>query len=134
MHGLILSYAGSGFRFGIPGKSSVCVHIGFHRPFILLRPMGSRRGTISRVREDLGRKLVQEFGIGLAKITRQHRVSTSAISQIMRRKESFLVNQLTPCHRLRIGVCRLLVRKELVKDPVLEYPRQGYPEVVPIGG
>jgi putative transposase len=47
--------------------------------------MGSRRGLISEVRSALALKLAQEWGLPLAEIARQLGVSTSAISQILRR-------------------------------------------------
>lgn len=49
--------------------------------------MGSRRGTISKVRSDLARKLVEGLGVPLAEAARQLGVSTSAVSQIFRRKQ-----------------------------------------------
>jgi len=49
--------------------------------------MGSRRGAIAKVRSHLALKLVQELGIPLAEIARQLGVSTSAVCQILRRKQ-----------------------------------------------
>ena len=49
--------------------------------------MGSRPGVIPKVRSCLALKLVKELGIPLAEIARQLAVSTSAISQIFRRKQ-----------------------------------------------
>jgi len=48
--------------------------------------MGSRRGMIPGIRSDLAWKLVREGGFSLAEIARQLGVSTSAISQILRRR------------------------------------------------
>jgi len=48
---------------------------------------GSRRGPIPRVRSYLGWKLAREWGMPLAEIARQLGVSTSAISQILGRKQ-----------------------------------------------
>ncbi len=50
--------------------------------------MGSRRGAIPKVRSDLAWRLVQEHGVPLAETARQLGVSISAISQILRRRES----------------------------------------------
>jgi putative transposase len=47
--------------------------------------MGSRRGAIPGIRSELVFELVREWGLPLAEIARQVGVSTSAISQIMRR-------------------------------------------------
>jgi len=47
--------------------------------------VGSRRGVISEIRSALALKLAREWGLPLAEIARQLGVSTSAISQIMRR-------------------------------------------------
>ena len=48
--------------------------------------LGSRRGAIPGTRSDLALKLVRERGLPLAEIARQLGVSTSAISQILRRR------------------------------------------------
>jgi len=48
--------------------------------------MGSRRGVISEIRSALALKLAREWGLPLAEIARQLGVSTSAISQILRRR------------------------------------------------
>jgi REP element-mobilizing transposase RayT len=48
--------------------------------------MGSRRRPIPKIRSDIARKLAGEWGIPLAEIARQLGVSTSAISQILRRR------------------------------------------------
>jgi hypothetical protein len=48
--------------------------------------MGSRRGVNAKIRSDLAWKLAREWGIPLAEIARQLGVSTSAISQILRRR------------------------------------------------
>ena len=48
--------------------------------------MGSRRGMIPGIRSDLAWKLAREWGFSLAEIARQLGVSTSAISQISRRR------------------------------------------------
>jgi len=48
---------------------------------------GSRRGPIPRVRSVLAWKLARELGVSLAEIGRQLGVSTSAISQILQRRE-----------------------------------------------
>jgi putative transposase len=48
--------------------------------------MGSRRGMIPGIRSDLAWKLAREWGFSLAEIARQLGVSTSAISQILRRR------------------------------------------------
>ena len=48
--------------------------------------MGSRRGMIPGIRSDLAWKLAREWGFSLAEIARQLGVSTSAISQIFRRR------------------------------------------------
>ena len=47
--------------------------------------MGSRRGQISTVRSDIARRLVKEYGIPLAEVARQVGVTTSAISNMLRR-------------------------------------------------
>ena len=47
--------------------------------------MGSRRGQISAVRSDIARRLVKEYGIPLAEVARQVGVTTSAISNMLRR-------------------------------------------------
>ncbi len=47
---------------------------------------GSRRGVISEIRSALALKLAREWGLPLAEIARQLGVSTSAISQILRRR------------------------------------------------
>jgi hypothetical protein len=47
---------------------------------------GSRRGTIPRVRSELAWTLAKEWGIPLAEIARRLGVSTSAISQVVRRR------------------------------------------------
>ena len=47
--------------------------------------VGSRRGVISEIRSALAVKLAREWGLPLAEIARQLGVSTSAISQILRR-------------------------------------------------
>jgi putative transposase len=49
--------------------------------------MGSRRGMVSKVRSDLAWKLAREGGLPLAEIAGHLGVSTSAISQILRRRE-----------------------------------------------
>jgi REP element-mobilizing transposase RayT len=48
--------------------------------------MGSRRGMIPGIRSDLAWKLARGWGFSLAEIARQLGVSTSAISQILRRR------------------------------------------------
>jgi REP element-mobilizing transposase RayT len=48
--------------------------------------MGGRRGVISEIRSALALKLAREWGLPLAEIARQLGVSTSAISQTLRRK------------------------------------------------
>ena len=48
--------------------------------------VGSRRGMIPEIRSDLALELAREWGIPLAEIARQLGVSTSAISQILRRR------------------------------------------------
>ncbi len=48
--------------------------------------VGSRRGGISEIRSALAVKLAREWGLPLAEIARQLGVSTSAISQILRRR------------------------------------------------
>jgi hypothetical protein len=48
--------------------------------------MGSRRGVIPAIRSDLAWNLARERGIPLAEIARQLGVSTSAISQVLRRR------------------------------------------------
>jgi putative transposase len=48
--------------------------------------VGSRRGVISEIRSALAVKLAREWGLPLAEIARQLGVSTSAISQILRRR------------------------------------------------
>ena len=48
--------------------------------------MGSRRGVIPRNRSDLAWNLARKWGIPLAEIARQLGVSTSAISQVLRRR------------------------------------------------
>jgi hypothetical protein len=48
--------------------------------------MGSRRGVNAKIRSDFAWKLAREWGIPLAEIARQLGVSTSAISQILRRR------------------------------------------------
>jgi len=50
--------------------------------------MGSRRGTIPEIRSDLVFELARERGLPLAEIARQLGVSTSAISQILRRRQN----------------------------------------------
>jgi len=50
--------------------------------------MGSRRGMISKVRSDLAWKLAKEGGLPLAAVARHLGVSTSAISQILRRRDN----------------------------------------------
>jgi DNA-binding MarR family transcriptional regulator len=47
---------------------------------------GSRRGCISQVRLQIAYQLVQDYGIPLAEVARQLRVSTSAISKAITRK------------------------------------------------
>jgi putative transposase len=49
--------------------------------------MGSRRGRISQIRSDLACALIEEIGIPFAEVARHLGVSTSAISQIVRRRE-----------------------------------------------
>ncbi len=49
--------------------------------------MGSRRGRISQLRSDLGCQLIEELGVPFAEAARHLGVSTSAISQIVRRRE-----------------------------------------------
>jgi REP element-mobilizing transposase RayT len=49
---------------------------------------GSRRGTIPEIRSDLVLELARERGLPLAEIARQLGVSTSAISQILRRRQN----------------------------------------------
>jgi REP element-mobilizing transposase RayT len=48
--------------------------------------MGGRRGAIPEIRSDLVLKLAREWGLPLAEIARQLGVTTSAISQILRRR------------------------------------------------
>jgi len=48
--------------------------------------MGCRRGVNAKIRSDFAWKLAREWGIPLAEIARQLGVSTSAISQILRRR------------------------------------------------
>ena len=48
--------------------------------------LGSRRGVIPGIRSDLALNLARERGLPLAEIARQLGVSTSAISQILRRR------------------------------------------------
>jgi len=48
--------------------------------------MGSRRGVNAKIRSDFAWKLAREWGIPLAEIARHLGVSTSAISQILRRR------------------------------------------------
>lgn len=50
--------------------------------------MGSRRSAISEIRSELALKLAWEWGLPLAEIARQLGVSTSAISQILRRRRN----------------------------------------------
>jgi len=48
---------------------------------------GSRRRTVSRVRSHLALKLVDELGLSLAETARQLGLSTSAVAQILRRRQ-----------------------------------------------
>ena len=48
--------------------------------------MGSRRGGISEVRRRIALELVEEHGTPLAEIAREVGVTTSAISNILRRR------------------------------------------------
>jgi hypothetical protein len=50
-------------------------------------PKGIRRGVIPNIRSDLAWKLVEELGIPSVEIARQLGVWTSAISQVLRRKQ-----------------------------------------------
>jgi REP element-mobilizing transposase RayT len=54
--------------------------------FILELQRGSRRGAIPRIRSELAWKLAKDWGIPLAEIARCLGVSTSAISQVLRRR------------------------------------------------
>jgi DNA-binding Xre family transcriptional regulator len=47
--------------------------------------MGSRRGTLSRVRSEIAEKLIVRLGMPLAEVARALGVSTSAISKLLTR-------------------------------------------------
>jgi predicted transcriptional regulator len=47
--------------------------------------MGSRRGSVPRVRSEIAERLVKELGMSLAAAARLLGVSTSAISKILHR-------------------------------------------------
>ena len=47
--------------------------------------MGSRRGSVLRVRSEIAERLVKELGMSLAAAARLLGVSTSAISKILHR-------------------------------------------------
>jgi len=48
--------------------------------------MGSRRRVVAKVRSDLAHRLSEQWGVPLAEIARELGVSTSAISQVLRRR------------------------------------------------
>ena len=47
---------------------------------------GSRRGRIPEIREDLAARLIEMYGLSLAEIGRQLGITTSAVSQAMRKR------------------------------------------------
>jgi hypothetical protein len=51
---------------------------------------GSRRGNLSKVRQDIAIRLIKEYGITLAEVGRQLGLTMSAVSKMMSRKESSL--------------------------------------------
>jgi len=48
---------------------------------------GSRRGRIPEIRSNLAARLIEECGLSLAEIGRQLGVTTSAVSQALRKRE-----------------------------------------------
>jgi predicted transcriptional regulator len=48
---------------------------------------GSRRGRLPEIRSNLAARLIEEYGLPLAEIGRQLGITTSAVSQAIRKRE-----------------------------------------------
>ncbi len=49
---------------------------------------GSRRGSVPRVRTEIARRLVEDYGLALAEVARQVGISTSGVSKLLSRNLS----------------------------------------------
>lgn len=49
---------------------------------------GSRRGIMPRVRAEIARRLVENYGLAMAEVARQVGISTSGVSRLLNRNKS----------------------------------------------